>query len=387
VARNRADVRRSPFLVTYWEYDAHVAYNYLARSSRPCSPLVVAILDAAGEWTSRARVRKAVSMLGSAREIDRTIDDLVEDGTLERSDREPPRGSEALLEWDSWNPAAGFFHAVTQSARSKAEADEVEGPSDEPILVMRDFPDPLKQYDSRPRIELPRPRDVRGKLGAVLQRRRTWREFGTRDLTLGEISTLLGRTFGVDRWIEVSRNRWVALKSSPSGGARHSIEAYLLAFDVDGLARGTYHYHPDLHALTRLGQTSRTLLRRFYRSQTWFQDPAAVIVMTSVFARVQFKYPHSHAYRAVLLDAGHLGQTFALVATALSLAPFCTAAFDVAAVERHLQVDGISESAVFLLGVGSRPAGKKWSPMPDRSTPANTAPPAWAERLPSPRFP
>jgi hypothetical protein len=89
----------------------------------------------------------------------------------------------------------------------------------------------------------------------------------------------------------------------------------------------------------------------------------------------------------VLLDAGHLGQTFALVATALSLAPFCTAAFDVGAVERHLQVDGVSESAVFLLGVGSRPAGKKWSPMPNRSTPANTAPPTWAERIPSPRFP
>ncbi len=379
----RFSIRRSPFLVTYWEHDACVLYNYLTRSSRVCSPLVVAILDAAGEWTTRAEVRKAVAGYGGRRVIDRELDDLLADGGLDRSDK-PARGAEALLEWGGWNPAAGFFHAVTQSAAPELETDD---PTDAPMLVLNEFPDPLKKYRRRRAIKLPRPTTLSASFGNVLRKRRTWREFGARDLTLSEVSTLLGRTFGIDRWIEVSTDRWVALKSSPSGGARHNIEAYLLAFDVKGLSSGTYHYDPDRHSLTRLRPTSRDVLRRFYKTQWWFQDPAAVIVMTSVFARLQFKYPHSHAYRAVLLDAGHLGQTFALVATALSLAPFCTVAFDVDAVERHLGVDGISESAVFLVGVGAKPPGKAWAPMPDRTTEAQTLPPAWADRIPPPRFP
>jgi SagB-type dehydrogenase family enzyme len=369
--------------VTYWEHGECVLYNYLGRSSRVCSPLIVAILDAAGEWTTRSRVRGAVAAHAGRRAVDRVIDELIEDGAIERSDK-PARGADALLEWGSWNPAAGLFHAVTQSAVPELETDD---PTDAPMLVLNEFPDPLKQYRGRRAIKLPAPASLSGDFGEVLRRRRTWREFGTRDLTLREVSTLLGRTFGIDRWIEVSTDRWVALKSSPSGGARHNIEAYLVAFDVEGLTSGVYHYNPDEHALTRVRSTSRKVLRRFYKSQWWFQDPAAVIVMTSVFARLQFKYPHSHAYRSVFLDAGHLGQTFALVATAMSLAPFCTAAFNGDVVDGHLGVDGISESAVFLLGVGARPAGKKWAPMPDRTTAAQTLPPAWAARIPPPRFP
>jgi SagB-type dehydrogenase family enzyme len=380
---SRPVIRRSPFLVTYWEHDEHLAYNYLTRSARPCSPLVVAILDAASEWTSRARVTRAVSKLGGARNVARAIEELIDDGTLEDASLPPHPARDAVSEWENWNPAAGFFHAYTQSAVPDLPSED---PDESPMLTLRDFPDTTKQYDA-PRIDLPRCADL-GKLGTVLDRRRTWREFGKRKLSIAEIGTLLGRTFGVSRWIEISADRWVALKGTPSGGARHSIEAYLLAFGIDGLASGTYHYHPDLHALSAVRQpTSRRLLRRFYRSQTWFQDPAAVIVMTSVFARVQYKYPHPHAYRVVLLDAGHLSQTFALVATAMRLAPFCTAAFDVGAVERHLRIDGVSESALLLLGVGAKPPGKKWAPMPDRSAPARTRPPAWAERLPAPSFP
>ena len=359
-------------------------YNYLSRTFVPCSPLAVALLEAAGKWTSRASLVPAVSVQGSVDEITRTINALVDAGALEDSDREEPAGKKALSEWEPWNPAAGFFHAIAQSAFTGVAPDESSMKS---MLITRSFPNPLKVYQKRKLIELPAPKRLGRELGTVLRRRRTWREFGNTSLALSEISTLLGRTFGIDQWIEVSTNRWMPLKSSPSGGARHSIEAYLMAFNVEGLSKGTYHYSPDAHALTKLRPTSRKVLRTFYKSQKWFHDPAAVIVMTSVFARTRFKYPHPHAYRAVLLDAGHLGQTFALVATALSLAPFCTAAFDTRAVEDHLRIDGIAESSLLLLGVGARPPGKLWAPMPDRTTKANTHAPSWAVRLPLPDFP
>jgi hypothetical protein len=59
----------------------------------------------------------------------------------------------------------------------------------------------------------------------------------------------------------------------------------------------------------------------------------------------------------VLLDAGHLGQTFCLTATRLGLAPFCTAALKDTLIERDLGIDGIAESVLYVTGIGM-PAGQ-----------------------------
>ena len=84
--------------------------------------------------------------------------------------------------------------------------------------------------------------------------------------------------------------------------------------------------------------------------------------MTAVFARTQWRYRFARAYRSVLLEAGHVCQTFCLVATWLGLAPFCTGRFADAYVERQLRIDGVTESFVYGGGVGSRPAGARWAP-------------------------
>ncbi len=60
--------------------------------------------------------------------------------------------------------------------------------------------------------------------------------------------------------------------------------------------------------------------------------------MTAVLARVTWRYRFSRAYRVILLEAGHFGQTFCLVATWLGLAPFCTAAFDDEKIEADLDL-------------------------------------------------
>ena len=58
------------------------------------------------------------------------------------------------------------------------------------------------------------------------------------------------------------------------------------------------------------------------------------------------------AYRVVLLDVGHLCQTFCLVATWLGVAPFCTAALKDTLIEEDLGIDGIRESVLYIAGVG-----------------------------------
>jgi SagB-type dehydrogenase family enzyme len=79
-----------------------------------------------------------------------------------------------------------------------------------------------------------------------------------------------------------------------------------------------------------------------------------------VFARTRWKYDYARAYRAVLIEAGHLCQTFCLTATSLGYAPFCTTAFADSKIEKALGIDGISESALYVTGAGMRPekAGK-----------------------------
>jgi len=74
--------------------------------------------------------------------------------------------------------------------------------------------------------------------------------------------------------------------------------------------------------------------------------------MTAMFPRTMWKYQHARAYRVVLLDAGHLCQTFCLVATWLGLAPFCTAALKDTLIEKDLAIDGIRESVLYVAGVG-----------------------------------
>jgi len=145
------------------------------------------------------------------------------------------------------------------------------------------------------------------------------------------------------------------LKTSPSGGALHPGEAYLLASNVSGIPRGIYHYDPVSHRLEELRRgTSGGEIQRLLAGQWWFRKAALVVFLTAVFPRTQWKYKYARAYRAVLAEAGHLCQTFCLTATWLGLAPFCTMALADTRIEQVLAVDGISESVIYAMGAGTK---------------------------------
>ena len=164
-------------------------------------------------------------------------------------------------------------------------------------------------------------------------------------------------TPGVRRWVGTDAGERLLLKTSPSAGGRHPIEAYVLAPNVQGLAKGLYHYAPDRHRLERLrrGATPRQI-EAYLGGQWWYRSAGAVVLMTAMLPRVWWRYDTSRAYRSVLLDAGHVCQTFCLVATALRLAPFCTMALADSRIERDLRIDGVSEVVLYAAGVGVRPA-------------------------------
>jgi len=194
----------------------------------------------------------------------------------------------------------------------------------------------------------------------VLLSRRTWRKFSAKPVGLPELAALLGLTWGIQGWAKVPRLGSAALKTSPSGGALHPIEAYVLARNVRGLRPGLYHYDSAAHRLDllRRGATSRQITR-YLANQEWFAGASFVVFMTGAFARTRWKYNYARAYRAVLVEAGHLCQTFCLTATWLGLAPFCTLAFADSKIENALGLDGISESVLYAAGAGMRPPDER----------------------------
>jgi SagB-type dehydrogenase family enzyme len=128
------------------------------------------------------------------------------------------------------------------------------------------------------------------------------------------------------------------------------------------MAPGIYQYCAGEHGLRRVGRVTRSTIQRHLPGQSWYRDASLLVLLTAVFNRVGWKYPFPRAYRAVLLEAGHLCQTFCLVATSLRLAPFCTMALADTVIERDLRIDGVSESVLYACGVGPRPGASNWSP-------------------------
>jgi len=321
-------------------------------------PIVCSLLDGLDQWQSIATVTAGRSRQ-EAIPLAAIVRELAHRSFLERSDRARPTPSRALDTWADWNPAASFFHLSTKDIPYETDVAEAEKRQRQHARL-RPMPPPVKSYPRAPHIALPAAERA-GELPRLLLERRTWRHFSRAPIDLSTLATLLELTWGVQRWAHVRGQGRVAFKTSPSGGARHPIEAYVLAVRVNGLPRGLYHYAADRHGLDRLSRraTNRQIVE-YCADQGWYGSAGALMIMTAIFAREWWRYRSPRAYRAVLLDAGHLCQTFCLAATWLKLAPFCTMALADSRIERDLKIDGVTESVVYVAGVGSRPAGG-WS--------------------------
>jgi SagB-type dehydrogenase family enzyme len=358
--RTRVTVRRARHLVSYWTDEGMVITNYATNSSVVGDALVAHILGHCAEWTSIPDLRARLTGI-PPRTIDGLVAEMINQRLLVRSDgRSDPR-ERALDTWRDWNPAAGFFHLSTKDLATPANREQAERALREEAQTVG-TPSAVKRYPSVPEVRLPPP-NVKGPFADVLLDRRTWRSFDDAPVALSDISTLLHLTWGVQRIVDRVGLDPVRLKTSPSSGARQPLEAYMLARAVDGLEPGLYHYRGDDHSLERIkkGATARTI-QKYIPGQWWYDSAAAVFLMTAVFARTQWRYRFARAYRSVLLEAGHVCQTFCLVATWLGLAPFCTGRFADSYVERQLRIDGVTESFVYGAGVGRRPPGVAWAP-------------------------
>ena len=78
---------------------------------------------------------------------------------------------------------------------------------------------------------------------------------------------------------------------------------------------------------------------------------AAVFIWTAIFNRSKCKYGE-RAYRYIYLDAGHIAENLALSATSLHLGSCQIAALYDDEVNQLINVDGLTESTIYLSVVG-----------------------------------
>jgi SagB-type dehydrogenase family enzyme len=334
----------------YWDDGDLRLVNYLTRGEYAANPIVLEIIRF---FFSPRTIRDALLEFDtySPKSVGEAILKLV-DAELLLECGSPEAARDDLLDslWKPWLPHGGY-HFLTKDAPYAGDDWTLE----QKMQAVAAAPQPplFKKTEGAKTISLPHHEKETDSFFKTLHARRTFRAFSQQPVSLENVSKLLQTTWGVQGYVESPGFGPLALKTSPSGGARHPVEVYLMALRVEGVGAGLYHYDVRDHALELISSGAAPQLARDYcADQPYVADAAALFIMTGVFARDMWKYQHPRAYRVVLLDAGHLGQTFCLTATRLGLAPFSTAALKDTLIERDLGIDGISESVLYVTGIG-----------------------------------
>ena len=291
------------------------------------------------------------------------VDKLIADGLL-ISDADP--GSEINradenVRASHWRGLSAILHRHTrwrgvdtleaeQTFAKEAEQSFLErlGPPEPPVR---------ERVESTRRIALGKPAE--SALETLIRQRVTCRNWDTkRMLSAEDLAGVLYRTFAA-RAVSDAPGIAVMKRAVPSAGGLHPTEAYLLVQNVEGMTPGLYHYHPIEHALEPLGDVaedeSMALALRMVAGQRHFMKAHVVIVLASRFRRTFWKYRnHAKAFRAVVLDAGHLSQMLYLAATERGLAAFITAAVNERDIEEVFGLDPMLEGVLAVCGFGWR---------------------------------
>lgn len=279
------------------------------------------------------------------------------------------RQREETLSSGYWPPAAAIFHLLNHHhesrvvpigkvVRTASRENEAQARAAAFTLAHGAPPPPFFSHgDNTDSIELPLELDETP-FREILLRRRTCRYFeSSKPLPFKMVAQLLRLAFGAWSQRKLTGVGELLLKTSPSGGSLHPIEAYPVVLNCQGLQSGIYHYRVKDHALEKVLEQPEERLRNLAVAMTQGQEfvgsCAMLVILVARFARNFWKYrERENSYAVVLQDAGHLSQTFQLTATDLRLGAFYTAAINSEAICRVLQLDYPALSPVGILGVG-----------------------------------
>ena len=206
---------------------------------------------------------------------------------------------------------------------------------------------------------LPKPSYLEGSLADVLLDRKTCRVFTGEAVSLEAVSSILYLSLGYLHERETDLDDSVveglgARRSSPTGGGLNACEGFLHVQNVIGLKPGCYAYHPSEHALSFVNPLPNQPLGQLLCGQHFINNLPVGLFITCRFDKLWWKYEHSRAYRMAYIEAGHISQTFQLVATSLGLNTWLTGALTDEQVEALLGLENSAEQPLFFVGCGQR---------------------------------
>jgi len=186
-------------------------------------------------------------------------------------------------------------------------------------------------------------------LESAVQSRKSRRNFKRLPLTLDEVSFLVWATQGIKQRID----RFTALRTVPSAGARHALEMYLCVFNVEGLEPGFYRYLPLEHQLLFEFQEDRAAekLTEATLGQSFTARSAVTFIWTTIPRRMEWRYDLA-AHKVIAMDAGHACQNLYLACAAIGAGTCAVAAYHQELMDEILRVDGKEEFTIYLAPVG-----------------------------------
>lgn len=175
--------------------------------------------------------------------------------------------------------------------------------------------------------------------------RRSKRDFSGHSMSLAELSDLLYYSDGIT-------DKRHGLRAAPSAGGTYPIEIYTLVNNITGIPKGIYHYLVSTHELELIkeGNFSHDISSTALREKMIILANV-VIILTAVFQRIQRRYG-DRAKRYIYMEAGHIAQNACLMATSMDLGACAIGAFYDQDLNRILEIDGIKESALYIIAVG-----------------------------------
>jgi SagB-type dehydrogenase family enzyme len=279
---------------------------------------------------------------------------------------EPTAGVPQTIRWlegiyghppDPEDPAESFHEASKISPSQIGRQVEGAARLDSSPHLQLSMARAVKRYGG-PCVELPAPRRAETTLWRAVAARRSERSFGRRGLAGDELAALLDAGYGVTGALEAPDGaQALPLRAVPSGGALYPLELYPVVLRVEGLEPGLYHFDPlrGRIELLREGVSSDEAAALSTYPEI-VSACAVLLVAAAVFGRTRFKYG-LRGYRFALLEAGHLGQNVVLTASALGLAAVPLGGFYDRRTDEFVGLDGVNESVVYTIAVGTPPDG------------------------------
>ena len=213
--------------------------------------------------------------------------------------------------------------------------------------LMTVFKKPGKVYARAPSMTLPSVSDSCSiGIRELIAIRRSAKAFGDQEINLEQLAFALQCSAGVT-------DPTLFLRSYPSAGAMYPLEVYVAIFSVRGCDQGLYHYSVYENSLRRISVGDyRARLSKVLLMEDLAEKASAAIVLSAIFHRAQIKYGE-RGYRMILFEAGHLAQNLLLAATAQRMAAVPVGGFMDDELNEILGLDGIEESALYPLLLGT----------------------------------